>query len=126
MDTSDYGLGVALSINIVGEEWPVAFTARTLSQVECNYSTLEKEALAAVWAINKQFLKFLLGHHFTIQLDQSSLMSLLSKSTSRASQRIQRWTEKLRNRSSWPCISLEKKMWLLISCHEITIMKISK
>ncbi len=65
---------------------PVSFTARTLSLAECNYLTPEKEALAAVWAIDKQFLKYLLGIHFTVESNQSSLMT---------SQWIQHWAEKL-------------------------------
>ncbi|MCP4848894.1 MAG: hypothetical protein GY899_13210, partial [Verrucomicrobiaceae bacterium] len=48
------------------------------------------------WAIDKQFSKYLLGHYFIIESDQSSLTVLLSRFSSRASQRIQRWTEKLR------------------------------
>ncbi|MCP4353267.1 MAG: hypothetical protein GY795_48060 [Desulfobacterales bacterium] len=73
----------------------MTYTARTLSQAEQNYSTPEKEALAAVWAIDKQFSKYLLGHYFIIELDQSSLTVLLSRFSSCASQRIQRWMEKL-------------------------------
>ncbi len=50
----------------------------------------------AVWAIDKQFPKFLLDNLFQIQTDQISLTTFLSKSSSRASQRIQRWMEKWR------------------------------
>ncbi|MCP4341268.1 MAG: hypothetical protein GY799_20885, partial [Desulfobulbaceae bacterium] len=95
-DASDYGLGAELLLIKDGKECPVTFAARTLSSAERNYSTPEKEALAAVWAIDKQFSKYLLGHHFIIESDQSSLTVLLSRFSTRASQRIQRWTEKLR------------------------------
>ncbi|MCP4344764.1 MAG: hypothetical protein GY795_04465, partial [Desulfobacterales bacterium] len=95
MDVSNYGLGAELLLIKDGKECPVTFAARTLSQAERNYSTLEKEALAAVWAINKQFSKYLLGHYFIIKSDQSSLTVLLSRFSSRASQWIQCWTEKL-------------------------------
>ncbi len=95
MDASDYGLGAELLLIKDGKECPVTFAARTLSQTERNYSTLEKEALAAVWAIDKQFSKYLLRHYFIIESDQSSLTVLLSRFSSRTSQRIQRWTEKL-------------------------------
>ncbi|MCP4366194.1 MAG: hypothetical protein GY800_12980, partial [Planctomycetes bacterium] len=54
-----------------------------------------KEALAAVWAIDKQFSKYLLGHYFIVESDQSSLTVILSRFSSRTSQRIQRWMEKL-------------------------------
>ncbi|MCP4336259.1 MAG: hypothetical protein GY679_00190, partial [Mycoplasma sp.] len=94
-DASDYGLGAELILIKDGKECPVTYAARTLSQAERNYSTPEKEALAAVWAIDKQFSKYLLGHYFIVESDQSSLTVLLSRFSSRASQRIQRWTEKL-------------------------------
>jgi hypothetical protein len=95
-DASDVGLGACLLLVKDGQECPVSFAARTLSKAERNYSTPEKEALAAVWAIDKQFSKFLLGHHFLIESDQSSMTTLLPKYSSRASQRIQRWTDRLR------------------------------
>ncbi|MCP4337402.1 MAG: DDE-type integrase/transposase/recombinase [Desulfobulbaceae bacterium] len=94
-DASDYGLGAELLLIKDGKECPVTFAARTLSSAERNYSTPEKEALAAVWAIDKQFSKYLLGHHFIIESDQSSLTVLLSRFSACASQWIQRWTEKL-------------------------------
>ncbi|MCP4338307.1 MAG: hypothetical protein GY799_05330, partial [Desulfobulbaceae bacterium] len=95
-DASDYGLGAELLLIKDGKECPITFATRTLSPAERNYSTPEKEALATVWAINKQFPKYLLGHHFIIESDQSSLTVLLSRFSARASQWIQRWTEKLR------------------------------
>ncbi len=58
---------------------PVSFTACTLSPAECNYCTPEKEALAAVFVIDRLFPNFLLDHHLQIQSDQSSLITLLSK-----------------------------------------------
>jgi transposase InsO family protein len=95
-DASDVGLGAYLLLIKDGEECPVSFAARTLIPAERNYSTPEKEALAAVWAIDKQFSKFLLGQHFVIESDQSSMTTLLPKHSARASQRIQRWTDRLR------------------------------
>ncbi len=95
-DTSDYGLRACLFMIKDGESLPVSFAARTLSLAEHNYSTKENEALAAVWVIDKQFSKYLLGIHFTIESDQSSLTTLLFQHSARASQWIQRWTEWLR------------------------------
>ena len=46
-DVSAYGIGAVLSPRMSNrEERPVVFASRTLSSVECNYSQVEKEALA--------------------------------------------------------------------------------
>ncbi|MCP4364136.1 MAG: hypothetical protein GY800_02430, partial [Planctomycetes bacterium] len=71
-DASDYGLRAELLLIKDGKECLVTYAAQTLSQAERNYSTPGKEALAAVWAIDKQFSKYLLGHYFIVELDQSS------------------------------------------------------
>ncbi len=55
MDASDYRLRVELLLIKDGKECLVSFAARMLSPAERNYSTLEKEALPAVWVIDKQF-----------------------------------------------------------------------
>ncbi|MCP4336999.1 MAG: hypothetical protein GY679_04100, partial [Mycoplasma sp.] len=88
-DASDYSLRACLFMIKDGEPLPVSFTAQMLCPAERNYSTSEKEALAGVWVIDKQFSKYLHGIHFTIESNQSSLMTLLIQHSARASQRIQ-------------------------------------
>ena len=93
-DASEYGIGAVLSHIVNGsEERPVAYISRTLSPAEKNYSQLEKEALAIVFAV-KKFHRYLLGRHFVIESDHQPLKSLFgetNKIPQMASSRIQRW-----------------------------------
>ena len=52
-DASEVGLGAVLSQVRAGEEHPVTYISRKLLSNERNYSTVEKEALAIKWALDK-------------------------------------------------------------------------
>ena len=69
------------------------YVSRTLSPAEKNYSQLEKEALAIVFAV-KKFHNFIYGRPFLIESDHRPLMFLFGDKSGippLASSRIQRW-----------------------------------
>jgi hypothetical protein len=57
---------------------PLAFVSRKLSIVEVNYTTIEREGLAMVYALQK-FYHYLLGGHFKMFIDHSMLKYLVKK-----------------------------------------------
>lgn len=59
-DASNVALGAVLSQGSLGSDKPVSFASRTLNETEQNYSTVEKEMLAIIWAI-KYFRPYLFG-----------------------------------------------------------------
>lgn len=95
-DASDYGIGAVFTqIHPDDSERTVAFASRTLTQAERKYATVEKEALACVWAVEK-WRTYLWGHRFTLRTDHQALTTLLcTKGTDRAGMRIARWSARL-------------------------------
>lgn len=72
-DASDRGLGAVLSqASDNWEKLPVAYASRKLLPQELNYSTIEEECLAVVWAL-KFFHVYLYGQPFLIQTDHQPL-----------------------------------------------------
>ncbi|XP_055859209.1 uncharacterized protein LOC129921419 [Episyrphus balteatus] len=71
-DASNEALGAVLSQGKVGSDKPIAYASRSLSKTEKRYSTIEREALAVVWAVNN-FRSYLLGRVFTVYTDHQPL-----------------------------------------------------
>lgn len=71
-DASSFAIGSVLSQGPIGKDRPVAFASRTLRNSEINYSVIEKELLAIVWAC-KYFRPYLFGRKFTLYTDHKPL-----------------------------------------------------
>lgn len=66
-----------------------------LSAAERKYSTVEKEALDCVFAVEK-WRPYLWGHHFTLRTDHKALTTLLAtKGIGHAGMRVARWSARL-------------------------------
>jgi hypothetical protein len=87
-DASGYGLGAVLSQGILSKDRPIAYASRTLNSAELNYSTVEKECLAIVWAC-KHFRPYLLGRKFQILTDHRELTWIFNVKD--PSSRLLRW-----------------------------------
>ena len=89
-DASNKGLGAALLQN----EKPVAYASRALTETEQRYATIEKEMLAVVFALEK-FNNYTYGRPVTVHSDHKPLESILKKSITCASPRLQRMMMRL-------------------------------
>lgn len=52
-DSSGYAIGAVLIQGQSANEHPIEFASRMLTPAEINYSTIERKALAVVWAVTK-------------------------------------------------------------------------
>jgi hypothetical protein len=91
-DASNIAIGAILSQGQIGKDLPVAYASRTLNPAEQNYSTIEKELLAIVWA-TRHFRPYLFGRIFTIVTDHKPLQWLFN--LKEPSSRLVRWRLKL-------------------------------
>ena len=87
-DASQFAIGAVLS----QENHPICFASRTLNTHEIQYSTIEKELLAIVWA-TKYFRPYLFGQKFCIRTDHQPLKWL--SSLKEPNSKLQRWKIKL-------------------------------
>ena len=77
-DTSSVGVGAVLEQSGA----VIAHSSRSLTQAEWQYSTIQKECLAIVYA-TKQFCHYLLGRHFKLITDHAPLQWLSAQKMER-------------------------------------------
>ena len=91
-DASNYAIGAVLSQGIIGQDKPICYASRTLTQTEQNYRTIEKELLAIVWSC-KYFRPYLFGRRFKIVTDHKPLTWLFN--LKEPNSKLVRWRLKL-------------------------------
>lgn len=91
-DASNLAIGAVLSQGQIGTDKPIAYASRTLNTSEINYSTIEKELLAIVWA-TKYFRPYLFGRKFKIVTDHRPLQWVMN--LKEPNSRLTRWKLKL-------------------------------
>uniref|UniRef100_A0A914HNG7 RNA-directed DNA polymerase n=1 Tax=Globodera rostochiensis TaxID=31243 RepID=A0A914HNG7_GLORO len=94
-DASEYGIGAVISHKFPnGSIKAVAHASKSLSPAEKNYSQIEKEGLALIFAV-KKFHKMIYGRHFTLETDHKPLLGIFgSKKGIRqcSANRLIRWS----------------------------------
>lgn len=92
-DASNYAVGAVLSQIQEKIERPIAFASRTLTKCETNYSTIEKEALAIMWGVEK-FRPYLYGNKFKLLTDHKPLQFIKNCNKN---PKILKWRTELEN-----------------------------
>ena len=88
-DASMKGIGACLLQSRNNTLHPVKFISRKLMERETRYSTIERECLAIIWAVQK-LSYYLLGSQFILQCDHQALKYL--NTTTYTNSRITRWS----------------------------------
>ncbi|GJY41863.1 reverse transcriptase domain-containing protein [Tanacetum coccineum] len=87
-DASDYAIGVVLGQRIEKHFRPIHYASKTMTEAESNYTTMEKEMLAVVYAFEK-FQSYLIMNKSIVYTDHSALKYLFAKKDAKA--RLLRW-----------------------------------
>ena len=92
-DASDIGIRAVLLQEFEGgRKLQIAYTSKMLLPRDRNYSVIEKEYLAIIWAIEK-FRKYLFGGEFILECDHKPLSFM--QTAKALNPRIMRWALKL-------------------------------
>ena len=87
-DASDYAMGVVLGQRTDKTFKAIYYVNKTFNEAQENYSTIEKEMLAMVFACEK-FRPYILGYHVLVHTDHSTIKYLMAKKD--AKPRLIRW-----------------------------------
>ncbi|KAA3677052.1 uncharacterized protein DEA37_0001247 [Paragonimus westermani] len=87
-DASDRGIGAVLK----QKEGVIEYASRVLTPTEQKYSTIEKECLAIVWALDK-WRPYLLGQQFHVETDHKPLEWIMTARDPRG--KLARWALRL-------------------------------
>ena len=71
-DASDYAMGAVLGQRIEKIFKDIYYVSKTFNEAQKNYSTIEKEMLAMVFACEK-FRPYILGSHVIIHIDHAAI-----------------------------------------------------
>ena len=87
-DASDFAIGAVLGQREDGKPYVIYYASKTLNEAQRNYTTIEKELLAVVFALDK-FHAYLVGFFIIVFTNHSALKYLLTKQDAKA--RLIRW-----------------------------------
>ncbi|XP_037931645.1 uncharacterized protein K02A2.6-like [Teleopsis dalmanni] len=97
-DASNYGLGACIFHEADdGSMKVICHASRSLTPTEKQYSQIEKEALALIFAVTK-FHRMVFGRRFKLQTDHKPLLAIFGDKTGikvHQANRLQRWAIKL-------------------------------
>nr|GEY26749.1 reverse transcriptase domain-containing protein [Tanacetum cinerariifolium] len=82
-DAIDYAVGAVLGKRIEKHFRPIHYATKTMNQAEANYTTIEKEILAVVYAFEK-FRSYLIMNKSIVYTDHSALKYLFAKKDAKA------------------------------------------
>ena len=87
-DASQQALGAVLLQEHRGEEFPVLYISRKLTDAETRYFAIERECLGLVWAVEK-LRYYLMGREFVLETDHQPLRFI--NKTKINNDRVMRW-----------------------------------
>ena len=87
-DASDYAIGAVLGQRRDKVFRAIYYSRKTFNEAQENYSTIEKEMLAVVFACEK-FRPYILGSQCIVHIDQAAIRYLMGKKD--AKPKLIRW-----------------------------------